>query len=69
MCKFVAESLKEIEKLQNSVNFENLIYYCSIKDIDFNDLVDAETLFHYKVKKKKKDLKDVEKLKWNLNQN
>ena len=27
LCKFVAESLKEIEKLQNSVNFENLIYY------------------------------------------
>ena len=26
LCKFVAESLKEIVKLQNSVNFENLIY-------------------------------------------
>ena len=34
-----------MEKLEHSVNFVNLIYYLkdSIKHIDFNDFIDAET--------------------------
>ena len=36
--KLVAERTKEIEKLQNSTNFENLIYYFkgSTRDIHLN---------------------------------
>ena len=36
-----------METLKNSVNFENLMYYFkgSTKDIDFNDSIDAETIF------------------------
>ena len=41
------EKTGEIEKLHNSVNFQNLIYHFKgpTKDIDFNDFIDAETLF------------------------
>ena len=37
-----------MEKLHNKVNFENLIYHFKgpIKDADFNDFMDAETLFN-----------------------
>ena len=43
----VAGITGEIEKLRNSVHFQNLIYHFKSpsKDIDFNDLIDAETLF------------------------
>ena len=43
----VAERTVEIEKLHNSVNFQNLIHHFKVptKDIDFNDFIDAETLF------------------------
>ena len=44
------ERTGEIEKLCNSVNLQNLIYHfkCLTKDIkDFNDFIDAETLFDY----------------------
>ena len=37
----------EFEKLHNIVNYQSLIYYLKgpNKDIDFNDFIDAETLF------------------------
>ena len=43
----VAEKIRELEKLHNNVNFQNLIYHFKglTKDIDFNDFIDAETLF------------------------
>ena len=43
----VAERTGEIEKLHNSVDFQNLIYHFkgATEDIYFNDLIDAETLF------------------------
>ena len=46
--KFGGERTKEMEKLHNKVNFENLIYHFKgpIKDADFNDFMDAETLFN-----------------------
>ena len=46
-CNLVAERTGEIESLHNSVNFQNLIYHFKgpTKEIDFNDLIDAETLF------------------------
>ena len=52
----------EIEKLHNSVNFQNLIYHFKgpTKDIDFNDFTDAETLFD-DIKSKKIRLEDAEK--------
>ena len=39
--------MKPIEKLQNSVDFNNLIYHykCTIANVDFNDFVDTATLF------------------------
>ena len=38
---------KELEKLYNSFNFQNLIYHFKgpTKDIDFNNFIDAEILF------------------------
>ena len=44
--KLVVERTKEIKKLWNHVNFENLIYYfkVSTKYIDLNGFVDDETL-------------------------
>ena len=44
--KLVVKRTKEIEKLWNHVNFENLIYYfkVSTKYIDLNGFVDDETL-------------------------
>ena len=43
----VVERTEKIEKLHNSVNFQNLIYHFMgpTKDIYFNDFIDAETLF------------------------
>ena len=43
----VAERTGEIEKLHNSVNFQNLLYHFEgpTKDIDFNDFINAEILF------------------------
>ena len=39
--------MKTIEKLQNSVDFNNLIFHykCPIANLDFNDFVDTATLF------------------------
>ena len=50
----------EIEILHNSVNFQNLVYHFKdpTKDIDFNDFVDAETLFD-DIKSKNTRFKDV----------
>ena len=41
------EKTFEFEKLCNIVNYQSLIYYLKSpnKDIDFNDFIDAETLF------------------------
>ena len=41
------EKTFEFEKLCNIVNYQSLIYYLKSpnKDIDFNDSIDAETLF------------------------
>ena len=43
----VAERTGEIENLHNSVNFHNLVYHFKgpIKNINFNDFIDIETLF------------------------
>ena len=43
----VAERTGKIEKLYDSFNFQNLIYHFKVptKDIDFNNFIDAETLF------------------------
>ena len=35
----------ELEKLHNSVNFQNFIYHFKGPTKDFNDFIDAETLF------------------------
>ena len=45
--KLVAEKAEELEKLHNSISFENLIFHfkSSTKDIDFNDFIDAEIIF------------------------
>ena len=44
-CKIVAERAGKIEKLHNSVNFENLIYNFKDhnKDTDFNYFINAAT--------------------------
>ena len=43
----VAERIKEIKKLRNSINFQNLIdhFKSPTKDVNFNDFIDAEALF------------------------
>ena len=58
-----AERTGEIEKLHNSDNFQNFIYNFtgSTKDIDFNDFIDAETLF-YGIKSKRIRFEDVQKI-------
>ena len=47
---------KQLEKLKNyiTVNFQILIYHlnCPTKDIDFNDIINAETVFN-NIKSKK----------------
>ena len=55
------ERTGEIEKLHNSVNFENLICYFKgpTKNIVFNDIIDAETLFD-DIKSKKIRFEDAE---------
>ena len=40
----------------------------STKDIDFNDFIDPESLFH-DLKFKRMRFEDLEKIKWNLNRN
>ena len=52
----------ESEKLFNSVNFKDLIYHFKgpTKDIDFNNFIDAETVFD-DTKLKKIRFEDVEK--------
>ena len=56
------ERTGEIEKLHNSVQFPKLIYHFKgpTKDIDFNDFIDAETLFD-DIKSKKIRFEDAEK--------
>ena len=51
-----------IEKNDNSVNFQNLIYHFKglTEDTDFNDFIGAETLFD-DIKSKTKRFEDVEK--------
>ena len=51
-----------MEKFQNGVNFENLMYYLKglTKDIDFNYFIDAETLFN-DIKSKRITFEYVEK--------
>ena len=57
-----AESIGKIEKLHNSANFQNLIYHFKgpTKDIDFNNLIDAATLFD-NIMSKEIRIEDVEK--------
>ena len=68
--KLVAERTREIEKLHNIVNFQNLVYHLKdlFKDIYFNDSIDTETLFD-DTKSKEKKFEDVEKIEWDLNRN
>ena len=56
------ERTAEIKKLHNNFDFQNLMYHFKgpTKDIDFNDLIDAETLFD-DIKPKKIRFEDVEK--------
>ena len=60
--KFVAEITGKIEKLHESIDFENLTYYfkSSTEDIDFNDFIDAETLLD-NIKLKNIRFEDAEK--------
>ena len=60
--KLVAESAEKMEKLHKSIDFEILIYYFkgSTKDIDFNDLIDVETISDDK-KLKRIRFEDAEK--------
>ena len=60
--KLVAERTREIEKLHNIVNFQNLVYHLKdlFKDIYFNDSIDTETLFD-DTKSKEKKIEDVKK--------
>ena len=59
--KLVAEKTGEIEKLYDSVNFQNLVHQFKgpTKNINCNDFIDADTLFNY-IKCKKIRLEDVE---------
>ena len=43
----VAKRTREIEKSHNSVNFQNLLYHVKgpTNDADFNNFIDAGTLF------------------------
>ena len=56
------ERTGEIEKNDNSVNFQNLIYHFKglNEDTDFNDFIGAETLFD-DIKSKTERFEDVEK--------
>ena len=49
------------------MNFEYLIYHfkCSTEDIDFNDFIDAETLFN-DIKLKRIRFEDTEKIQMEL---
>ena len=58
--KSVVERTGDIEKLHNSVNFQNLIYQCKGSAKDFNDFINAETLFD-DINFEKIRLEDVEK--------
>ena len=60
----------KLEKLHNSVNFENLIcrFMGFTKNTDFNDFIDAETTFD-DIKSQQISSKMQKKIKWNLNQN
>ena len=61
--KLVAGRTGKIEKLRNSFNFQNSMYYFMgpTEDIDFNDFIDAETFFDYIKSKNKIRFEDVEK--------
>ena len=64
------ERSQEIEKLYDSVNFENLIYHFkgSTKDLDFSDFIDSETLFD-DISCKRLSLRMYKKIKWSLDRN
>ena len=61
-CNIFAERTEEIEKFDNSVNFQILIYNFKgpTKNIDFNDFIDARTHFD-DIKSKKIRFDDVQK--------
>ena len=65
-CKIVAERTGKIEKLHNSVNFENLIYNFKdhTKDIDFNYFINAATPSDYIKSKKNKIWRCRKKSNW-----
>ena len=54
--------METIEKLQKSIDFENLVYYYKgpTANVDFNHFIDAETYFH-EIDFKRIKLFDVEK--------
>ena len=57
--------MEKIEKLNKIVTH---LFKSSIKEIDFNDFTDAETLFG-DIKFKRKELDIVIKIKYNFHQN
>ena len=60
--KLVPERIESIEKLDNSIDFDNLTYHykCPTANVDFNKFIDAATLFN-KIKSKRIKLADAEK--------
>ena len=61
--RLVTERMEAIEKLHNSINFNNLTYHYmgSIANLSFDDFIDETTLFD-KTKSKRVKLADVEKI-------
>ena len=57
--------MEKIEKLNKIVTY---LFKSSIKEIDFNDFTDAETLFG-DIKFKRKELDIVIKIKYNFHRN
>ena len=61
--RLVTERMEAIEKLHNSINFNNLTYHYMgpIANLSFDDFIDETTLFD-KTKSKRVKLADVEKI-------
>ena len=61
--RLVTERMEAIEKLHNSIKFNNLTYHYmgSIANLSFDDFIDETTLFD-KTKSKRVKLADVEKI-------
>ena len=66
----IAERMNKIEKLHNSIDFNNLTHYYRglTFDINFDNFIDAITLFN-EIKSSRIKLNDAKKIKWILNQN